>query len=256
MSTDPVSGAGEPGKESPYQERFKTDDAVAGYSQLYDPGTRDSLVWELQRPVLASWIEKAVDGRHDTTLLDFACGTGRILRHVAPFVDEATGVDISEAMVASARSSKPFLDVRVGDLLSSDPSDAEYDVITAFRFLLNVEPSVRAEVFARFREKLLPRDGLLIFNNHGHSRSLRQIGFRTTGARWSMRNQLSERDIRALLRLSGFRLIDRWGVGLLPGWFYRGALRTPAGRIDEWTAGRGPFEYFAMDVLYAARPYL
>ena len=62
----------------------------------------------------------------------------------------------------------------VGDILARpELLQNNYDLISCFRFLLNVEPEMRSRVLQRLREALRAPDGRLLVNIHGNSRSLR-----------------------------------------------------------------------------------
>ena len=112
--------------------------------------------------------------RHPLPLLDFACGTGRVLAKLEPEVAVADGIDISPEMVAVARTKCTKARLQVGDILTQpELLQKNYDVITAFRFLLNVEPEIRRRALRRLREVIRAPHGLLVVNVHGNSRSLR-----------------------------------------------------------------------------------
>src|ERR1700733_4063114 len=103
MSSQPSSPTGA------YSGRFQEKSAVAEYeAREYGEGSYASFIWDMQRPVL----EKIVADFRRTQpgpvrLLDFACGTGRVVASLEPLVDMAEGVDISENMVEVARGKCP-----------------------------------------------------------------------------------------------------------------------------------------------------
>ena len=77
-------------------------------------------------------------------------------------------------MVAVARARCRKAQLQVGDILTQpELLQKRYDVITAFRFLLNVEDDVRRRVLRRLREVIREPEGLLLVNVHGNSHSLR-----------------------------------------------------------------------------------
>src|ERR1017187_9589199 len=144
-----------------YSDRFQAKSAVADYeAKEYGAGSYSSFIWDLQRPVL----EKIVsDFRRTQTgqvrLLDFACGTGRVIASLEPLVDAAEGIDISENMVEVARKKCRTARLLVGDILANpEILQKKYDVITSFRFLLNVEPELRSRVLQRLRGGLREPD--------------------------------------------------------------------------------------------------
>ncbi len=246
-----------------YSDRFQEPTAVSDYeAKEYGAGSYSSFIWDLQRPV----VEKIVkDFRRQRSgpirLLDFACGTGRVISTLEPLVDTAEGVDISENMVAVARSKCLKAKLKVGDvLLQPELLQPEYDIITSFRFLLNVEPELRAKVLRRLRGVLRSPDGLLVVNVHGNSRSLRHPAIlwrrwrersQKTGA---MLNEMSPAETKQLLQENGFQIVRQFGFGMLPPTFYRTPLKRAAAAADSALAGENSWKNLSIDMLFLCRP--
>lgn len=93
--------------------------------------------------------------------LDFATGSGRILEVLAPQFDEVVALDVSEAMVSSARKKVPEAQFHIGGL--RELHKRKFDLITAFRFFGNAEMSLREEILGDLRPLV---GGLMIVNNH------------------------------------------------------------------------------------------
>ena len=231
-------------------------------SKEYGAGSYASSIWNWQRPV----VEKTLaDFRQQSSrpirLLDFACGTGRVISALENQVDTAVGIDISENMVAVARGKCRAAQLRVGDILAQpELLGKNYDVITAFRFLLNVEPELRAKILRRLREVVSEPNGLLIVNVHGNSRSLRhpaiiwrrwREGSQKSGA---MLNEMSPTETKQLLRASGFEIVRQFGFGILPPTLYRTPLRRLAAAADGALAGEHWWNDYAIDMLFVCRP--
>jgi len=246
-----------------YANRFQACDDVESYDlKEYGAGSYSSRIWELQRPVLAEFLRHYQrEVRHPLTLLDFACGTGRVLASLEPLVAAADGIDISPAMIAVARTKCRQARLQVGDILTQpELLGKNYDVITAFRFLLNVEPEIRRRALQRLREVIQEPHGRLVVNVHGNSRSLRHPAIlwrrwreraQPTGA---MLNEMSPGETRRLLRESGFQVVRQFGFGLLPPTLYRTPLRHLAGTLDKTLAGDGWCRNWAIDQLFVCRP--
>lgn len=246
-----------------YSSRFQDAAAVEGYeSGEYGAGRYASIVWQWQRPVLQQIIQNFQRGRiAPTRLLDFACGTGRVLACLESLVDAAEGVDISENMVALARAKCHKAQFKVGDILGQpELLQGKYDVITTFRFLLNVEPDLRRRVLGRLREVVQAPDGLLLLNVHGNSRSLRHPAIvwrrwrersRPTG---DMLNEMSPDETKTLLLTSGFQVVSQFGFGMLPPTLYRTPLRRPAARVDKFLAGDNLWRNCSIDMMFVCRP--
>jgi SAM-dependent methyltransferase len=246
-----------------YLNRFQDAAAVAAYeSKEYGAASYSSFVWQWQRPVVEQIIKDHQRRRNaPLRLLDFACGTGRVLACVEPLVDSAAGVDISENMVALARAKCRKAQLKVGDILSEpELLQPGYDIITAFRFLLNVEPAIRRAVLRKLREVAGRPESLLLVNVHGNSRSLRHpaIAWR----RWrershptdAMLNEMSPDEARNLLRECGFQVVEQFGFGLLPPTLYRTPLRGPAAMVDKLFAGDNLWRNCAIDMMFVCRP--
>lgn len=247
-----------------YSQRFQDAAAVADYeSKEYGTGSYSSCIWRLQLPILHQIISDFRRGRagRPMRLLDFACGTGRVISGLEPLVDEATGIDISPNMVGVARGKCRSAQLHVGDILTQpDLLAGPYDVVTAFRFLLNVEPDLRRRALERLRSMFREPDGLLLVNVHGNSRSLRHPAIvwhrwreraRPTGA---MLNEMSPGESAKLLQECGFQIVTRYGFGMLPPTFYRTPLQKLVAVADRSLAGENGWSAFAIDMLYVCRP--
>jgi SAM-dependent methyltransferase len=246
-----------------YSDRFQNAAAVESYEgREYGPGSYAATVWQGQLPVLERTL-KAYRAAHGgpVRLLDFACGTGRVLAGLAPWVDAADGVDISEAMVAVARGKCPGARLAVGDILTRpDLLQKEYEVISCFRFLLNAEPALRGRVLRRLREVLRSPDGMLLVNVHGNARSLRHPALvwrrrrersRPTG---EMLNEMTAGEARKLLADNGFEVVNQQGYGMLPPSLHRTWLRPLVVAADRSLAGTHWWNRWSIDMLFICRP--
>lgn len=155
-----------PGKGPSYHASFSED-----------PYRR--LIWDLEKRILDR-VAQEQRSRGRLRHLDFACGTGRVLSHLAAAADESVGVDVSASMLAVARASAGRSEIVQADLTRSDVlGERLFDLITAFRFFPNAEPSLRSEAM-RALVRHLARGGRLVFNNHRNASSLQ---FRLARAR-------------------------------------------------------------------------
>ena len=246
-----------------YSARFQDSTAVAAYeSKEYGAGSYASCIWSQQWPVVEKIVTDFRGGRSGPVrLLDFACGTGRVISNLEALVDSADGVDISPNMVAVAQGKCRRASLRVGDILTEpELLEGKFDLITAFRFLLNVEPSVRRQVLEKLRGVLRAPDGLLIVNVHGNSRSLRHPAIvwrrrrertQPTGA---MLNEMSPPETKALLADCGFQIVQQFGFGILPPTIYRTPLRGLAKWTDGSLAGENCLRNLSIDMMLVCRP--
>lgn len=152
--------------------------------------------------------------------LDFACGTGRILRVAAELFPCPHGVDVSESMLEFARRDVPQAKLLRQDV-TREPLDRQYDVVTAFRFFTNAEESLRREALRAIHQTLSPH-GVFLANVHVNRDSL-------TGRMHRMRNWARGRTIQqvvghdeftALLAEHGFEVVRTHWYSFLPraGW--------------------------------------
>jgi SAM-dependent methyltransferase len=246
-----------------YADRFQAKDEVVSYdTKEYGAGSYSSRIWELQLPQLKEILRQhQAELGHPLRLLDFACGTGRVLSAIEPEVASADGVDISAEMLAVAQKKCTKARLQVGDILAQpELLQNGYDVITAFRFLLNVEPELRRHVLRRLREVISVPDGLLVVNVQGNSRSLRHPAI--LWRRWrerrhrtnTMLNEMSPGETRALFSECGFEVVSQFGFGILPPNFYRTPMRDLAFAFDKTLAGNRRWNDRAVDMLFVCRP--
>lgn len=111
---------------------------------------------------VAFYVEEAL--RSGGPVLEFGCGTGRVLVPTAERGVEITGVDGSEAMLRRLREKLPGADVRLGDMRNFDAGRKFALVTIPFRpiaHVLDAEDHVR--LFANMRRHLAP-EGRLVFD--------------------------------------------------------------------------------------------
>lgn len=246
-----------PGALAGYADHFRRPEAVAAYLETYAPGsgTGDELVWTAERERLAVVVAGLVHQRAGLRALDYACGGGRILRELAASCREVHGWDSSPAMLLACAAAVPQAQLRLVDLASGEAPTHEYfDLITAFRLLLNLEPEHRLVILRRLAALLHP-DGVLVVNNHGNRNSLRHLSIRF-GRRGRSRfcNELSHRQVTELLEAAGLRPVSESGYGWVPELFYRqGWSSSWARRLDSLLIRHLRTRRLAIRVLYVAR---
>lgn len=246
-----------------YSDRFQQKKAVAAYeAEEYGADSYSTNIWQMQRPVVEKLLKDFRQAGSDPVrLLDFACGTGRVLSALESVVDSAEGIDISENMVAVARTRCTKARLLVGDVLRQpELLQKDYDVISCFRFILNVEPEMRAQILCRLRQVLRQPDGMLLVNVHGNSRSLRHPAI--VWRRWRERtkpdgvmlNEMSPGEAKKLLLENGFEIVHQFGFGIMPPTIYRTPFRRAAKVLDTRLAGENGWSNWSIDMLFACRP--
>jgi len=201
-----------------YKHWFIEKHPQTQYDELYDnESSFDAIIWRLEQRALKQLIERFVPCPSKVALLDFACGTGRVLTYLEGWFGSSIGIDISSTMAREARRRVRYSQVIVGDI-ESDPNLARgpFEVITAFRFFLNAEPELRERVLKALYNRL-SQSGVMIANIHGHSPSLRSAAFRLkllfrSGATI---NEMRGSEFRRIVEQAGFRVVDSIGLALL-----------------------------------------
>lgn len=222
----------------------------------YAPESYSSLLWEIEQSQLAAVIQRLRRSRPHIAALDFAMGTGRVASFLETHADSVTGVEISPEMCELARKKVRRTEIVCADILSPGAKfEGKFDLITAFRFFLNTEPSLRLTALKALASRLRDRDSLLVFNNHGnlwsHKLLLWPYHFaRRIGKSRSVEgNYLTSRQLLHLLPEAGLKLVDVTGCGfysarILKLKSYDAALRA------EKRAASGALAPFCVNQIY------
>ena len=241
-----------------YSDFFGTDVNVENYERVtYSPYTYDTYLWELET---ARLVETLADLKHRNGRcrhLDFACGTGRILAATRGITEDSVGLDISDKMLAVARERVPGVALRQGDIVSNpDAVEGAYDVITAFRFFRNAEPSLRASVMAALAARLRGPAARLIFNVHWMPRRpfwKRLVkGLLGRGSR-DPTPSMSLSETRRLVADAGMEIESWHGFGLCPAWMNRSKRRAVARAVDRIAANLPVVKRFPQNRLFVCR---
>jgi SAM-dependent methyltransferase len=214
----------------------------------------DSFIWSLERPFLrevAASLEPSTGGLR---LLDFACGTGRIVSALEDLVAQSLGVDISQDMISAAATKAPRTQFRAGDILTQpDLAPGPFDLITAMRFFLNTEDEMRSPVMLALRGLLPTPESRLVFNVHMNSVHFipNSIYRRLHG--WPPYRTMSYWQGRRLAREAGLEVVELHGFGLVPERLHRGPLARAARWLDRKTAGRTPIGWACRDMVFVCR---
>ena len=219
----------------------KGSDYHADFTEL----PRRALLWRIEKRFLSDIVQRFLPGRR-IAHLDFACGTGRILAHLANDVGASTGIDISASMLKVARSNAPNAEFFEADVTRGNVlGDRQFDLITAFRFFPNAEPNLRSDVIRALAPHLNP-DGILVFNNHRNdsclSYSLRRLVRLGRGGPRGM----SQEEVHELLDSVGLGVRKVYNAGIVPegenypfwprfwiSWVENLASRLPIARWSE-----------------------
>jgi SAM-dependent methyltransferase len=182
-------------------------------AKLFAPGSFDAILWEREQRLLDHVLQRHVPGRE--RYLDFACGTGRVLACVEPHFQTAVGLDISDTMLTVAKQRVPGATFVEGDATRNPAvlDGQQFDFITAFRFFLNAQPSLREEAMAFLAATLKNEQSRLLFNVHGNRYSTRAIV--AAKARFT-REQFASMSVRESIELAarhGLEVVEWYGIG-------------------------------------------
>src|ERR1700716_3147410 len=196
-----------------YRVSHRSADIVADYVSTFEVGYCAAL-WRKVEQHLLERILRPLGGA-ERTILDFACGTGRITKVAALFFGSVVGVDVSEAMLlaASVPDNVTLLCVDVTKV----PLEQTFDVATAFRFFLNAEETLRRAAL-RAISRHLRKGGVLVCNIQLNATS--PIGLVSRVLNWAYprrpRSTLTLDQFSKVLSDEGFEIAESTYYGYLP----------------------------------------
>lgn len=238
-----------------YSNRFQDPKVAKDYeNKNYNDDGYDAFIWQLQKPFLKKIIAHYIPSDSRKKYLDFACGTGRIIGEIHGLFDDSQGLDISREMVGIAQRKYPHCHFCVGDV-QKDPKllNNNYDLITTFRFVLNAEQQLRESVLPILSSHLRSEHSVLIFNVHGHRRSLRTLS-KFFHSDHVLFNELSMKDILILAKLSNLKILEVIGFGIFPRKFFSSPLKPIFVWLEEKLSGTWIANHFGSDLMFLCHP--
>jgi ubiquinone/menaquinone biosynthesis C-methylase UbiE len=229
------------------------------YEESFNTLPYRRIVWNWEKDILMGIIHTYYPDHLNMRYLDFACGTGRIIRLLESHMNEAYGVDVSEPMLSIAKKTVHSTNLLLYDLTKENVFPENYfDLITAFRFFLNAQNDLRENVLGVF-EKILKGNGYLIFNIHMNKGCMLERGLKTY--QWLKRikdpgfNTISVPEVGHLLEKYNFKIINTFHFGVLP--IYREENRIFINQINQIERLFSRFPSFlqaSQHVIYLCRP--
>lgn len=261
--------------DNSYRRSHKSSEAVENYSRIYSDedkgGVRDrfSLArWSLEKHDLDHYLSSRFEDLSKLKVLDFACGTGRLTRFLEDRAQSVTGVDISEEMLAEAAPRLKHAKLVCADITQEDVfGERKFDVISAFRFFLRAEGSLRTEALAKIHQ-LLKEDGLFFFNVHDSRKSANFPLFLYSDIAGKespypgpfdlgVRPCFPDDMVRQQLERSGFKIEKVSHIGLVPNWLYGLPWFTNLyTKIDSLFYRKQALSAFAIERIYYCRKKL
>ncbi|TDC73662.1 class I SAM-dependent DNA methyltransferase [Streptomyces hainanensis] len=182
-------------------ETRSTYDTVAlDYDEVIPPVTDDPLDVALLGD-FAARVTAAGGG----PVVEAGCGTGRITGHLAAAGLDASGVDLSPAMLAVARRAHPEIRFAEGSLLALDLPDAGLAGLVAWYSVIHLPPDRLPSAFVEFHRVLRPGGWLQLAFHVGDRRHHRTEGYGHRGISLDIYWLPVER-VAALLAAAGFVL--------------------------------------------------
>ena len=187
--------------------------------------------------------------------LDFACGTGRVTRLMAPLAASSTAVDISASMIEQARTKCPQTWFVLADLTRDDPDLGEFDLASSFRFFGNAQDELR-EAALHAIGKRIRVGGHLFINSHRNPMAIYALLNRVTGGDAASKLDLPLSKLRALLARHGFEIVHLQPIGawlLRAAWMARARADSPQSVRNERRFGAAWLAPISPDLLVLAR---
>ena len=219
-------------------------------ARLFAPGSFDAAIWEREQRLLDLIVQQHVPQRR--SYLDFACGTGRVLSYLERRFETSVGLDISPTMLGVARERVPGATLIEGDA-TRDPralQGRQFDFITAFRFFLNAQPSLRDAAMAVLASALRDENSRLLFNVHGNRHSTRALVAAKAQLTREQFSSMSLRECADLAARHGLEIVEWYGIGS----YDKALLRVLPLRAWRWAEANAPLpRRFAVYLYFVCR---
>jgi SAM-dependent methyltransferase len=151
-----------------YRESHSGEGYGKVYTKTYEAGFYSAQWSLLEKPLIKAIFQK-IANQNKTKYLDFACGTGRIIKLAENYFNETWGVDVSDSMLEISKSNCNSSTLLNQDI-TSNRINKKFDVITAFRFFLNAQKQLRLNVLTEMHA-MMNKNGYLIINVHVNANS-------------------------------------------------------------------------------------
>jgi len=241
-----------------YSAKFQEHAKAEEYERFYQHGKADEAMWRIERDFLDDLLRR--DGRDwlRCSYLDFACGAGRVIAFLESRVGESRGIDISPEMLQIAAGKVRRSHLLQIDITASETPESTYDLITAFRFFLNAEPSLRRAVMKALTRRLKDGRSLLVFTNHGNPLSYKAVLWpyhqlrRRGGKRPVVGNYMTHWQVMELVERAGLELVEHYGYGFVSPKLFRLAPAI-SWHVERWSALQPVINRFGVNQVYVAR---
>lgn len=186
-----------------YRSSHASDGYGIRYNKNYTRGYYAAQWRDLEQPILSDLLKSLPTSTK--SVLDFACGTGRITRVLSEHFPHVTGVDVSDAMLCQANLPSNVKLQKID--LTTESLNSTFDAATSFRFLLNADSQLRNDALEGIR-KHLNSGAYFICNIHMSSSSPMGLLYRALNKLLgkTIHKTMSEQELKKLLENNGFHV--------------------------------------------------
>lgn len=182
------------------------DDIRAAYDIASEAYARKFLDELTHKPADCELIQQFASLVGERPVLDIGCGPGHTTAHLTSLKLNATGVDLSPKMIASASRTFPQSRFEVGDFLALRNENSSVAGILAFYCIVHLRPEQLVTAFSEMHRVLTP-GGVLLLSFHVGSEVVHVENFLETNATLDF-SFFEPEDVRAALIAVGFDLIN------------------------------------------------
>ncbi|MGW0482701.1 class I SAM-dependent DNA methyltransferase [Nonomuraea sp. NPDC003214] len=181
-----------------------TADAYDAVADIYADFVRDSLDRQpLDRAIIAAFAE-LVRAAGPRPVVEAGCGPGYVTAHLRDLGLDASGLDLSPALIRIARRDNPGLRFEVASMGAIDVADGELGGLLSWYSLIHTPPAELPPYLAEFRRVVAPGGYLLLGFFESDGGPVSQFDHKVTPAyRWPID------ELAGLARKEGFVEVAR-----------------------------------------------
>ncbi|MBR9922574.1 MAG: class I SAM-dependent methyltransferase [Bacteroidetes bacterium] len=170
---------------------------------------------------------KILADREGKSILDLACGTGRLSRFATH------GTDQSKSMISIARDKNPGVKFHCSDALNMPFEEGRFDAIFAFHFVMHLEPEALKQVLEECARCLKPGGKLILdFPSAFRRKAIRFYSRRKNLIGWHAASAYSVKDWEKLCGET-FSVVDHHGLLFLPVHRFPSKMRKRLKLLDQ-----------------------
>lgn len=217
-----------------YSESHKKPGKGLSYEASFETQKYRKMIWQLEKFYLKKILEENFNNEK-IIHLDFACGTGRILKFLEDKTEISIGIDISNEMIKVAKNNVKS-EIIEGDITKENLlKDKKFNLVTAFRFFPNAEENLRVGML----DNIVPHitnNGYLVFNNHRNKDSFLEKCIRLI-FRKKYRG-MNMKEVKLMVKKYDLELLRVYSMGFFRDCFKR---NLPFGLIQKFEILFGQF---------------